>query len=280
MGSGTLYIRSPRLEETADHVSRLSIRLMLNGRQWYKVGGLDRVVHADNFLVINQGQHYRTAFTGTGEGDPEMLMVGFRPGMAQEVRRALDASPDQLLDDPWAPVERFAFFEQTYPMDQEVRNLFARLHALVRVGNKEGSEPDVSGIHDRLMERLLLLQFRISHRANQLSGLKRSTRLELWRRLYMARDFIEAHLETPIAVTDMARVACLSEYHFKRSFLEAFGIPPGTYLRQARMRRARAMLLRHRYTLTEVAQAVGYTDLSAFGRAYRRVNGNSPGLER
>lgn len=35
--SGTLYIKTKRLEETADHVSRLSIRLMLNGRQWYKV---------------------------------------------------------------------------------------------------------------------------------------------------------------------------------------------------------------------------------------------------
>ncbi|MBK6755387.1 MAG: AraC family ligand binding domain-containing protein [Flavobacteriales bacterium] len=96
--TGTLYIRSRRLEESADHVSRLSIRCMLNGQQWYKVGGTDRVVNPDNFLVIDQGQHYRTAFHGDAE--QEMLMVGFRPGFAAEGLRTLTHTTEQLLDDP------------------------------------------------------------------------------------------------------------------------------------------------------------------------------------
>ena len=274
MGNGTLYIRSRRLEETADHVSRLSIRLMLNGRQWYKVGGADRTVHPDNFLVIDQGQHYRTAFES--EAGAEMLMVGFRPGLAAEVRRNLMTPTEQLMDDPTPTDVPIAFFEQTYPMDPEVRSLFARLHGLVRADPTVRQEVDVDLIHDRLMERLVMLQFGLLERTEQLSAMKRSTRIELWRRLNVARDLAESCPDRPLTVPDLANAACLSEHHFKRSFRAAFGIPPHAFLRQVRMQRAHVLLAQGRHLVTEVAAAVGYFDPSAFGRSYRRHFGRSP----
>lgn len=274
MGNGTLYIPSKRLEETAEHVSRLSIRLMLNGRQWYKVGSAERTVHQDNFLVIDQGQHYRTAFeSDTGA---EMLMVGFRPGLAAEVRRNLMTSTEQLMDDPITPDVPIAFFEQTYPMDLEVRALFAQLHVLVKADPMARQEVDVDPIHDRLMERLIMLQFGLLERTERLNTMKRSTRIELWRRLNIARDLAESCPDRALGVPDLAKAACLSEHHFKRLFRVAFGIPPHAFLRQVRMQRAQILLTQGRSMVSEVAAAVGYIDPSAFGRSYKRHFGRSP----
>jgi AraC family transcriptional regulator len=274
LSSGTLYIRTHRLEETADHVSRLSIRLMLNGRQWYKVGGADRLVHPDNFLVIDQGQHYRTAFAG--EREQEMIMVGFRPGLAQDVYRYITAGDDALLDDPWADPGTLSFSEQTHPMDRPVRSHFAQLHAVMTGLTAAGTGDGVYAIHDRLMERLIELQFGVHLQVDRLKALRRSTRQEVWRRLTNAREYAEAHHDRSVTVAEMARVACLSEHHFKRSFREAFGLPPHRYLRQVRLIQARRMLHDGTTPVHEVAHGVGFADVSAFIRAYKQLHGHTP----
>lgn len=275
--SGTLYIKTRRLEECTDHISRLSIRLMLNGRQWYKVGSADRVVHRDNFLVIEQGQHYRTAFAG--EEDLEMIMVGFRPGLAQEVHRSMSTSHEALLDDPQSG-QGISFAEQTYAMDPVVQRLFARLHAMMHAPGDEQRNTDVDAIHDRLMERLIELQAGVRLSTQRLSALRPATRRELWRRLSIARDHVEAHLADDLAVADLARIACLSGHHFKRSFREAFGMTPHRYVQQRRLERARELLRTSSLPAGVVARLVGYADESSFVRLYRSAFDRTPGADR
>lgn len=276
--SGTLYIRTRKLEETADHISRLSIRLMLNGHQWYSVDGADRLVHRDNFLVIDQGQHYRTAFTA--EHDLEMLMVGFRPGLAQDVSRSLTIGNDRLLDDPLGDADGMSLAAQTYPRDAVISGLFARLHHLVRTGAGIHQMEGLDAVHDRLMERLIELQSGVRLKIEGLAMAKRSTRLEIWKRLNHARQFAEAHHGQPLAVADLAREACLSLHHFKRLFREAFGAPPHRYLRKLRMERARDLLVHGDTPINEVAMTVGFEDLSAFSRTYRQIMGYAPSAHR
>jgi hypothetical protein len=45
-------------------------------------------------------------------------------------------------------------------------------------------------------------------------------------RLKRVRDYIEIHLDDRLTLTDLAGVACLSPYHFSRSFKESVGIGP------------------------------------------------------
>ena len=44
------------------------------------------------------------------------------------------------------------------------------------------------------------------------------------------RDYIEAHLDDRLTLTVLAEIACLSPYHFSRSFKQAVGIGPPRYL--------------------------------------------------
>jgi len=43
-------------------------------------------------------------------------------------------------------------------------------------------------------------------------------------RLKRVRDYIETHLDDRLTLTDLAGVACLSPYHFSRSFKQAVGV--------------------------------------------------------
>lgn len=276
--NGTLFIRTRKLEETAEHISRLSIRLMLNGDQWYKVGSTDRRVHADNFLVVNQGQRYRTAFSG-GE-EQEMIMVGFRPGQAEDVFRSMTERDERLLDEPFFNGPAIGFFEQTYPRDAVISEHFGHLRRLMDAHITERAEADLFTIHTALLERLIHLQYGVAGSTRNLSQLQRSTRMEAWRRLNIARDLVEARFQEDLRIPDLARAACMSPHHFKRMFKDAFGVTPHRYLREVRLARAQTMLRTGRSGIQEVAGAVGYSDPSAFVRLYKQVLGRTPGSER
>jgi len=276
--NGTLFIRTQRLEETAEHVSRLSIRLMLNGEQWYKVGSTDRRVHAGNFLVVNQGQRYRTAFSGRDA--MEMIMVGFRPGQAEDVFRSLTERDERLLDEPFFTGPTIGFFEQTYPNDAVITGHFRHLRHLMDAPLAERHGTDLFAIHTALLERLIHLQFGVADTSRRLPQLRRSTRLEVWRRLNIARDLAEARFGEDLKVPYLARAASMSTHHFKRTFKEAFGVTPHRYVRGVRLERAQAMFKTGRSSIQDVASAVGYSDPSAFVRLYKQEFGRTPGSER
>jgi AraC-like DNA-binding protein len=58
-------------------------------------------------------------------------------------------------------------------------------------------------------------------------------------RLRRVRDYIKAHLDDRLTLTDIAGVACLSPYHFSRSFKQAVGVGPQRYVIQRRLERAK-----------------------------------------
>src|SRR4051812_16778395 len=61
-------------------------------------------------------------------------------------------------------------------------------------------------------------------------------------RLKRIFDYVEVHLADDIAVADLAKVACLSIFHFTRSFSTAVGMPPHRYVSQRRLESAKAMI--------------------------------------
>jgi AraC family transcriptional regulator len=44
------------------------------------------------------------------------------------------------------------------------------------------------------------------------------------------RDYVEAHLDAEVSLTVLADIACLSLYHFSRSFKQAVGLGPSATL--------------------------------------------------
>jgi AraC-like DNA-binding protein len=103
---------------------------------------------------------------------------------------------------------------------------------------------------------------------------------ELLRRLLRAKDRMDAASHEDWPVQRLARVSRVSEAHFARSFKQAFGVPPHRYLLTRRIERATALLRDTNRPITDIAFDTGWESLGTFGRTFRDVTGESPGVMR
>jgi predicted transcriptional regulator YdeE/AraC-like DNA-binding protein len=99
-------------------------------------------------------------------------------------------------------------------------------------------------------------------------------------RLNQALNHLEACLDREVDMAEVARIAAVSEYHFRRLFSALAGMPLPVYVRRRRMTLAAAEVLAGELTLLDVAVRYGYGSGEAFARAFRSVHGIGPGEAR
>jgi AraC family transcriptional regulator len=99
-------------------------------------------------------------------------------------------------------------------------------------------------------------------------------------RLKRVREYIETHLNDRLTLADLAGVACLSPYHFSRSFKQAVGVSPQRYVIRRRLERAKTLMRRTNEPLAEIAYRVGFSDQSHLTSIFRRETGLTPGRYR
>lgn len=91
---------------------------------------------------------------------------------------------------------------------------------------------------------------------------------------------IHQHPEYPWSVATLANEAALSRSAFSARFTEMVGQSVVNYLTEWRMAVATSLLDETDLALAEIAMRVGYGSEPAFGRAFKRVYGTSPGQRR
>jgi AraC family transcriptional regulator len=96
------------------------------------------------------------------------------------------------------------------------------------------------------------------------------------RRLRRVLANVEEHLADDITVADLANVACLSIFHFTRTFAATMGVPPHRYVSRRRLASAKTMIATGRASLSEIAFNYPFSSQSSFTRAFRRATGMTP----
>lgn len=95
-------------------------------------------------------------------------------------------------------------------------------------------------------------------------------------KLIRAVNYIQDHLHTDLMVADIAKAIHISPYHFTRLFKNATGQSPYRYVIEARAKRAKELLRSRRFSISEVAQQVGFADQSHLTHHVKRLYGLTP----
>lgn len=94
-------------------------------------------------------------------------------------------------------------------------------------------------------------------------------------------DYIQAHLNEPLSLEQLAEVAQFSPFHFHRIFKGFSGEAPAAMVRRLRVENSIKLLERaSRPTISEIALDCGFSSPSDFSRAFKESYGYSPSLHR
>lgn len=91
-----------------------------------------------------------------------------------------------------------------------------------------------------------------------------------------ALQYIEEHLDGDIDFRELAEIAGVSEYHFRKLFSYLSGMALSVYIRNRRLSQAAIDLQQGEERVLDVAVKYGYDSADGFSRAFREWSGLSP----
>ena len=239
-------------------------------------------VTGGNQIGVSFRHHRKLVWESDGratEGDvpPGSTIVTGHAGITwsrvREHTEALEIYPDsellRRLAGPWrsGPVEAPTMVGVSDGVVLGIASVLRRAHVT-------GSYlSDVAG--STLAERLAI---HLLSRYCGIAGLRREAtrgRLDA-RTVDRVAEFVDAHLDAPLSLARLAEAAHLSPFHFARAFRDTVGMPPHEFVTSRRMDRAAALLQNTAMPVADVANAVGFTNVSHFRRVFRRHTGRLP----
>jgi len=95
-------------------------------------------------------------------------------------------------------------------------------------------------------------------------------------RLKRLREYVEQSYSEPISLKKAAGIAGLERSYFSTYFRAKVGITFTEWLRQVRLEKAMELMKAGDFSISEVAEAVGFKDLRTFERAFKQYTRRTP----
>ena len=257
-----------------EHYGPLSIKCAFDGTETYQTRGGRFHVSDQSYLILNDGQKYASSIES--ELPVNSFCVFFQPGFPEHVLHDLLSPEDDLLDSPTGDVSErpISFFEKLYPHNRVVSPILFALHKNTQRGGVNSLW--LAEQFYALLEALLHVHRDVCREIDRLPAVKRSTRIERYRRLQRAKEFIDSCYHSPLTIPEIASVACLSTHHFLRSFKQVFGMTPYRYITQRRLEEACRLLKKTDLPVSAICYDIGFESPGSFSWLFRRQTGMSP----
>ena len=241
----------------------LSMKIVLDGEERYEIGGRVHRLTAGSILVVEPGQDMQVTVQER-EGAAGLCIympVDADGGMAQPGTDPLPLSPLLLpLVD--------------HPFGRWLADTASRIMRQPQLGERAAGSMMLaarSGLASFLADT--------AARSALLATERPARRMELLRRIEIARAMLHAHPERTVPLAELASAAGLSPFHLARCFREIHGLPPAAYHRALRLDMAADMLARG-HKPVELARSLGFASQASFTKAFVRRYGAPPGALR
>jgi AraC family transcriptional regulator len=249
----------------------LSIKAVIGGAEDYFIDGRRLTVDDDTFAIINDDRTYASRIDGLRP--VQSFSIFFDRGLQAQAWQSLSrarAALDCPADAGQCPVE---FAEKLYEHDTLVSPVLRHIRAAVDSGPVDDAWLDEQLLF--LLGRMLRLHFRRLRVESAVPSRKPATRKELLRRLNLGVDFMQTRYRDPVRLKDIAEAARLSPFHFIRVFKSVFRISPSEYLNRKRTTVARRLLREPNWTMSTVADHVGFGSRTTLHRHLKAHHGDS-----
>ncbi len=253
--SGKFQAAGPQIAQ------RFSLRFVFGGTELCKIGRRFLGIQNDTFMVLNAG----TNFTSTLEEGARILVIELDADYLNCFLSIHQESETMFVDET-SLIPSLA--ETIYPFKMEVKNAVLRLKTYLDEGGD--NEDQLNEYVERCLAAFYnVYRDEILEKAKNLNFLHYSTRLEILRRLNLAKEYLYANSSSNLSLEDIADHACLSVNHLLRTFKLAYNESPHQFLIQLRLQRAQLLLAKTEYPIYTIVNMVGFKCTSSFIRLFR-----------
>ena len=234
---------------------------LLSDSYTYHVEGAQYEVHPGNLILVPPGETHWPEIQGAPR-DMERIVLWLNPQFVSSLSIFLPKTlgtmgtnirgEHMIVPDP-----------KTY---QVILNL---LYSLLYEKNR--ADADSQYLCHLILSQLLI---HISRVLNQRTMPREDPRTRQ-REIMKVHEYINAHYREPISVSSLAQRFFLDKNTMTRQFKRIIGMTPGDYIRRKRLETAHE-LIRQGYSVQQAGYSSGFTDYSAFFRAFRQYFEMSP----
>jgi AraC-like DNA-binding protein len=258
---------------TSNAFRSFSLKYVIDRCIWYRVNNKEYAVKQGNFLLACKQPGVNAYFDS--KDIVKSICIDICPATVSEAFTVLTAQNDHHFDNYLAGYFKTPeFFETVCPVggsqfDKKLTDLAAAIqHGDVEYINKEWFLD--------LVEKIIFHEYGNYLALNGIRSVKLETRKEILRRLKMAKQYIDEEYLDIGDIGEVANICNMSEFHFYRSFRQAFHTTPYQYILTKRLELSKELLLAGNASVTEVAVRCNFPDVYTFSKAFKRHFNISP----
>lgn len=256
------------------HVGCLSIKTVSSGEEWYAIDGRELAVRPGQFLILNNDQEYSCRINGPEK--TKVLSVFFKKEFASEVYRDTISSEEYSLENlNESDVNVPEFFQTLYEFSTGIKETLRSLMLSLKKG-EHGESDTVDESFALLLRELIFLNDKEAKRSSNVAAIKRSTQIEIHRRLCIAKDLLHSTFMRKLDLSLISEVACLSTPQLIRQFKAVFQTTPHQYLTKVRLDHAAHLLTHSDTSVNDITLQCGFENTSAFCRSFLKQHGVQP----
>ncbi|WP_439879591.1 helix-turn-helix domain-containing protein [Pontibacter sp. MBLB2868] len=249
----------------------LGLKYAAEGQERYFLDGRAYSVSSDKYLLVNESiPSLDVAIKGKSTWS---VCIDMDEALVNDLLLQ-QLQPNEL--DNYTEISRYLLTPELFVREvQAEESLKVYLQNIIRASASNSIErPAIELIYD-LIGFILQGNKATIHSYYKLQTIKLSTRKELFRRLLVGKEVLEAHVYSPLCMKQVAEECCMSEFRFYRLFRQCFGDSPYNYLFKKRIEES-VMLNKQGMNWVEIASLLNFTDLAAFSKGFKKVMGVSP----
>lgn len=235
------------------HSNHVEISIIYKGTSEYLIYDQKQVITAGDILIYNSGTLHDEISSPNVQIGSYFFAIGDLsiPGLR----------PNALISDDTIPV---------FHAGQNFERIISLCENVIKTVTLEDEYSQVSTHFSTLA--ILEIIWRITH--------KDSSRKDENRNYYLGqkiKSYIDTYYSETLSLKNIAEALNVSESYISHIFKDMMGYSPMQYVMRRRIGEAQTLLITTEYSITEIAQIVGYDSQSHFSQRFSQYVGIPPG---